>query len=201
MKPDALTHVVFPLAEYTKDEVRAIAEEQGFVNADKKDSTGICFIGDIDYREFIQQHIEAQPGDIETVNGATIGTHEGLHLFTLGQRKGIDIGGDGPYYVVAKDRERNVLVVTNDAEDERLYATECEVNDVHWLQDVELPLECDVQIRYRQEPQSATIERIDDTCVRMRFLQPQRAATPGQAAVLYKDNFVLGGGTIDTVSS
>lgn len=188
--------IYFPLQDLTKDEVRAIAQKQGFVNAEKKDSTGICFIGDIDYNQFIEQYIPPSPGNIEDTEGHVLGEHKGLHFFTIGQRHGINIGGTGPYYVIQKDIERQVLVVTNDTNDPGLFQHTIEVTDLHWLQEVTLPLECSVQVRYRQQPQSATIHHSTPGTVRVEFDTPQRAVTPGQSAVFYKDDSVLFGGII-----
>lgn len=195
--PDHLDRILFPLQDLTKDEVRAIAAEHGFPNADKKDSTGICFIGDIDYNTFINEYIDKSPGEIQLQDGTVIGAHEGLHFYTIGQRRGINIGGDGPYYVVAKDLERGVLVVTNDSEDPALYRSECVVEKMHWLSETELPMQCKVQIRYRQPAQEAIVEEGEaNNQVKIRFEQPQRAITPGQSAVIYGGDVVLGGGII-----
>lgn len=195
---ERLANIVFPLQNLTKDEVRAIAQEQGFPNADKKDSTGICFIGDIDYDAFIDQYIEKKPGKIVTKEGEVIGDHEGLHFFTIGQRKGINIGGTGPYFVLEKRMDTGQLVVTNDTDDPDLYSSQCLVTDMHWLQDLELPFECTTQIRYRQPEQQARVEEAENG-VRVVFAEPQRAITIGQSAVFYKNDTVIGGGIIDAV--
>lgn len=191
-----LDKVIFPLQDLTKPEVRAIAQEQHFPNADKKDSTGICFIGDIDYTEFIKQYVPESGGDIVTTSGDVIGQHAGLHLFTRGQRKGIDIGGTGPYYVVRKDLDTQRLIVTNRSDDPELFQKECYVADVHWLADVELPAQLLVQVRYRQEAVPASVEQYESG-VRIVFDNPQRAVTPGQSAVLYTTDYAVGGGIID----
>lgn len=194
---ETFPQIVFPLADLTKPEVRNIAAEQGFPNADKKDSTGICFIGNIDYREFIRQHIQSNPGVIETALGVAVGEHQGLHLYTIGQRKGVEIGGTGPYYVISKDYTRNVLVVTNDANDQALLQSVCEVSSMHWLVNADrVPERCEVQVRYRQQAQPARVTCMNDT-VTIAFDEPQRAITPGQSAVLYDGDVVLGGGVIN----
>ena len=198
--PTTLDKVLFPLQDLTKDEVRAIAQEQGFPNADKKDSTGICFIGDIDYGEFVKQYIPESKGEIVTVDGEVVGDHPGLHLFTRGQRKGIDIGGTGPYYVVDKDMETNQLIVTNDSEDKRLYQSGCTVSDMHWLYTIDLPAEVHVQVRYRQSAVPAIVE-MNGNQIQVVFKQPQRAVTPGQSAVLYDGDYVVGGGIIEQTQS
>lgn len=196
IEPDVLEHVLFPLADLEKEEVRAIAAEQQFPNADKKDSTGICFIGDIDYGAFIDQYLEKKPGDIITTEGKVIGEHQGLHFYTIGQRKGINIGGTGPYFVAEKRMETNELVVTNNSNDPLLYQQECVVKEMHWLQTSEMPFRCDVQVRYRQQAQPAEITTSEHG-VHIRFDEPQRAITVGQSAVVYVDDTVVGGGIID----
>lgn len=217
-----LPRVVFPLADLTKEEVRAIAKQQKFPNADKKDSTGICFIGNIDYKQFIDQYIEKRPGVIQTLDGVVVGKHDGLHFYTIGQRRGINIGGTGPYYVVKKDQEKNILFVTNNKDDSQLFQASCRVSDLHWLTEFPLPKEADVQIRYRQQAQPAAVAaefgasiglpqgkrtpegtsssrellpRTQQT-VNVLFQEPQRAVTAGQSAVFYAGDIVLGGGII-----
>lgn len=202
-----LPRVLFPLQDLTKQQVRNIALEQGFLNAEKKDSTGICFIGDIDYKTFIDQYIEKKPGKIVLVAASgereVIGEHQGLHFFTIGQRRGIDIGGTGPFYVFEKDLASGKLLVTNDVDDPRLFASECVVEKMHWLIALEDPrvqvgsqFECEVMIRYRQKPQPATVRVLGEGTIEIEFKQPERAVTPGQSAVLYDSNAVLGGGII-----
>lgn len=197
MPQSAIEHVVFPLADLEKTEVRAIAQEQGFVNARKKDSTGICFIGDIDYRTFVQQYIQKKPGTIVTTRGDVIGQHDGLHLFTIGQRKGIDIGGTGPYYVVEKNVTTNELIVTNDSNDPLLYHGSCTIQNVHWLVPESYRKGGAAQgvVRYRQTPEPVEY-RYTETGVEIIFKNPQRAITPGQSAVLYDGDVLLGGGII-----
>ncbi|OGY85945.1 MAG: tRNA 2-thiouridine(34) synthase MnmA [Candidatus Kerfeldbacteria bacterium RIFOXYA2_FULL_38_24] len=196
IKPEYLSKIIFPLANYLKSEVRKIAQDQHFPNAQKKDSTGICFIGDIDYRKFIQQHLISQKGEIVTATGKTLGYHEGLPFYTIGQRKGINIGGTGPYYVISKNLKENKLVVTNNKNDPRLFQAQCLVEDLHWLVKPQLPLQCAVQIRYRQTPQTAIIEIVAHNKVKVNFTIPQRAVTSGQSAVFYQKDCVLGGGVI-----
>lgn len=196
MGKEHLSQVVFPLAELTKDDVRAIAQEQGLATASKKDSTGICFIGDIDYDSFIDQYMDKQPGKIATKSGEVIGDHDGLHFYTIGQRRGVNVGGTGPYYVVKKDYDTNTLVVTNDPDDPDLSATDCAVEDMEWLVDVDLPVECEVMVRYRQHAVPAVASAVTGGNVQLSFEKPIRAVTPGQSAVLYQGDVVLGGGII-----
>jgi tRNA-specific 2-thiouridylase len=194
--PQQLERVRFPLSELTKTQVREIAQKEGLTTAEKKDSTGICFIGDIDYDTFIDQYMEKAPGDIVTQEGEVIGQHEGLHFYTIGQRRGINIGGTGPYYVVQKNGDTNQLVVTNDAQDPDLSASECTITDMHWLTNVTLPIECKVMVRYRQAPVAATAQKNESGNISLTFARPIRAVTPGQSAVLYEGDIVLGGGII-----
>ncbi|MFH1426637.1 MAG: tRNA 2-thiouridine(34) synthase MnmA [Candidatus Kerfeldbacteria bacterium] len=197
--PDILNSVIFPLEDLTKDEVRTIAKKQNFPNADKKDSTGICFIGDIDYNAFIKEYIPENPGLIVSTGGKTLGEHKGLHFFTIGQRRGIDIGGTGPYYVVEKRIDTDELVVTNDKDDARLYQRSCIVEDLHHLTNEPFPEQCQVQVRYRQKAVDSVVTQIDEKKIEITFDQPVRAITPGQSAVLYDNDCVIGGGVISQV--
>ncbi len=197
--PGVLSKIVFPLQDLTKDEVRRIAKEQGFVNANKKDSTGICFIGDIDYNSFIDQYVEKNPGEIQLVDGTVVGKHKGLHFYTIGQRRGVNIGGNGPYYVIAKDLKQNVLVVTNDSGDPKLFYSSCVISNFHYLVE-SLPARAEVQVRYRQKPHQATVTDVGNGSLQIDFDEPIRAVTAGQAAVLYDGDLTLGGGVIDQAS-
>lgn len=198
----ALPHVLFPLHNLLKAEVRDRARHAKLPNAEKKDSTGICFIGDVDYKAFLREHLSDQPGDIMNTVGQVIGRHRGLHLYTVGQRHGINIGGTGPYYVVAKKSDIHTLVVTNNAHDPQLFQSACMVHNVHWLGDhSEKQLQrCDVQIRFRQVAQPAHVTLLSNNIVSVKFEKPQRAITPGQSAVFYDGDCVLGGGIISTTS-
>lgn len=195
-----LPHVLFPLHDMLKSEVRAIAREQHFPNADKKDSTGICFIGNIQYPDFVKEFMKLVPGEIRTLDEAIIGTHRGLPLYTIGQRKGIEIGGTGPYYVVRKDNQTNCLYVTHNPSDPALFSSSCVVRDLHWFRDPVFPTECDIQIRYRQSPQRAQLTAVDTEEVRIDFFEPQRAVTPGQFAACYDGDVLLGSGKIITTA-
>ncbi len=196
----ALPRVRFPLADLTKDQVRAIAREQGFPNAEKKDSTGICFIGDIDYGAFVEQYLPASPGEIQLADGTVVGGHRGLHFYTIGQRRGIEIGGTGPYYVLRKDRARNVLVVTNSRSDPGLSQSRCLASELHLIVEGTLPQRVEAQVRYRQEPVGAQIISQADGKVVVEFDEPVRAVTPGQAIAFYAGDTVLGGALIDEAS-
>ena len=202
-----LAHSLFPLGETTKPEVRRLAAQAGFINHAKKDSTGICFIGERNFKNFLSRYLPAQPGEIHSVEGELIGTHDGLMYYTLGQRQGLGIGGrrggtGEPWYVVDKDTKRNVLVVTQDERDERLYSAGLRAGALHWVAGTapSLPLACHAKTRYRQADQACVITELHgDTC-KVSFADPQRAVTPGQSVVFYLGEECLGGGIIKGVS-
>ena len=198
-----LKHSLFPIGDMEKTEVRQLAEQAGFLNHNKKDSTGICFIGERKFTEFLQKYLPAQPGEIRTVDGQLIGRHHGLMYYTLGQRKGLGIGGvkgsnEEPWYSLAKDLENNILIV-GQGEHPLLYHTHLEASQLHWVdqQPSHLPYACHAKVRYRQPDQSCTITRIDKDHCTVSFEQPQRAITPGQSIVFYNGENCLGGGVID----
>ena len=196
---------LFPIGELEKPEVRAIAEQQGLVTHDKKDSTGICFIGERKFKDFLQQYLPAQPGDIVSIDDQQIlGRHDGLMYHTLGQRKGLKIGGlrdgsDEPWYVVGKDLQQNRLLVAQGHDHPALLATGLVASQLDWV-DRKGPLStlrCTVKTRYRQTDISCTLTPLADGQVNVVFDQPQKAVTPGQSAVFYLDDVCLGGGIID----
>ncbi|MBV7297602.1 tRNA 2-thiouridine(34) synthase MnmA [Enterovibrio paralichthyis] len=197
---------LFPVGDLEKPEVRRIAEEQGLVTAKKKDSTGICFIGERKFTDFLSKYLPAQPGIIETVDGEHIGEHQGLMYHTLGQRKGLHIGGqkggnglEAPWYVVDKDVERNVLIVAQGHDHPRLFSKGLVAGQLHWVdrETITEPLKCTVKTRYRQQDISCTIEPIDGDQIKVSFDEPQSAVTPGQSAVFYSGEVCLGGGIIE----
>ncbi|WP_417655767.1 tRNA 2-thiouridine(34) synthase MnmA [Pseudidiomarina aestuarii] len=199
-----IAQTLFPVGELEKPEVRRIAEEQGLVTADKKDSTGICFIGERKFKDFLQQYLPARPGIIESVDGVELGQHEGLMYHTLGQRKGLHIGGvaaagDEPWYVVDKDLGRNVLIVAQGAQHPRLMSTGLIAGQLHWVNRT-TPADsftAVVKTRYRQQDIPCTVKRLDDGRVEVQFDAPVAAVTPGQSAVFYQDEVCLGGGIIE----
>lgn len=198
----ALDKALFPIGELQKDAVRAKARDAGFDVFDKKDSTGICFIGERRFREFLERFLPTAPGDMVTPNGQTIARHQGLAFYTLGQRQGLGIGGvkgasDAPWYVVAKDMEHNQLVVAQDHQHPLLLSDRLVARRLHWLVDeVPASFNCTAKIRYRQNDQTCHVAVNGDTA-RVTFDTPQRAVTPGQYAVFYDDETCLGGGVID----
>ncbi|MGQ7277016.1 tRNA 2-thiouridine(34) synthase MnmA [Brevibacillus thermoruber] len=202
-----LSKTMFPLGSLTKPQVREIAEKAGLATAKKKDSTGICFIGERNFREFLQNYLPAKPGDIETVDGEVIGRHDGLMYYTLGQRQGLGIGGGHgktgePWFVVDKDLERNVLIVAEGAGHPRLYSTRLIATDVNWISGKEpaSSFTCTAKFRYRQPDQGVTVHLREGNTVEVVFDQPQKAVTPGQAVVFYNGEECLGGGIIDRVT-
>ncbi|WCN38269.1 tRNA 2-thiouridine(34) synthase MnmA [Aneurinibacillus uraniidurans] len=200
---EQLSKTMFPLGHLPKTEVRAIAEKAGLATAKKKDSTGICFIGERNFKEFLSSYLPANPGEIRSVNGEVKGRHDGLMYYTLGQRQGLGIGGGGtgtgePWFVVGKDLAQNVLYVAQGDHD-RLYTDWLEASDLHWVSDRAKPatFRCTAKFRYRQPDQGVTVHVEEGNRCRVVFDEPQRAITPGQAVVFYDGEVCLGGATID----
>ncbi len=198
-----LSRAVFPLGGMHKSEVRRLARDAGFTNHEKKDSTGICFIGERKFREFLGRYLPARPGEIRSLAGERLGMHEGLMFYTLGQRKGIGIGGrvEGSgeaWYVLAKDVSNNVLLVAQGHDHPALFSRALSTDGFHWVAGnppARLPYRCRAKTRYRQTDQSCVVEQRGGGC-RVLFDQPQRAVTPGQFVVLYDGDVCLGGGVI-----
>ncbi|MDF2925046.1 MAG: MnmA [Paenibacillaceae bacterium] len=199
-----LSKAMFPIGHLPKPEVRRIAEEAGLATAKKKDSTGVCFIGERNFKEFLSQYLPAQPGEMRTFDGAVKGRHEGLMYYTLGQRQGLGIGGSGtgePWFVVDKDLEHNVLYVAQ-GDDSHLYSAGLSATNVNWIPGGRLPseLRCTAKFRYRQPDQGVVVHfHPEDGSCEIVFDEPQRAVTPGQAVVFYDGEQCLGGATIDKV--
>ncbi len=198
-----LEKVLFPLGDYKKSEIREIAQKYDLKTANKKDSTGICFIGERNFNEFLSKYIPAQKGNIVDINGKQLGIHNGLMYYTIGQRKGIGLGNskDGtgePYFVVDKKLETNELVVAQ-GDDKLLYSKALIANNFNFINSIEFPFECGVKFRYRQKDVKAVITKINDEEYRIDFEEPQRAVTLGQIAVIYNGDICLGGGIIDKV--
>jgi tRNA-specific 2-thiouridylase len=182
-----------------KTDVRAEARQRQLPVADKKDSQGVCFIGEIEMNAFLKTRLKTSPGKIVTTSGREIGEHEGLPFYTIGQRKGIGVGGGTPYYVVEKRRERNELVVSSNF-DAALYETSLTAGKMNWLIDPKEFFSCSARIRYRQPLEECAVKILDSTArgrISVTFNEPQRAVTPGQFVVLYDGDVVLGGGMIE----
>lgn len=199
----ALARALFPLGEFMKSTARELAREAGFANHAKKDSTGICFVGERRFTEFLGKYLPAQPGNIESADGRVLGQHQGLMYYTLGQRSGIGIGGqrdadESPWYVADKDVKRNVLVVVQGHDHPRLLHSALTATELRWVSGnaPATPLSCAAKTRYRQADQACTLDRNRDGGWSARFDQPQRAITPGQYAVFYAGDECLGGGVI-----
>ena len=195
---------LFPVGDIEKPIVRAIAEDLGLITAKKKDSTGICFIGERKFKDFLARYLPAQPGNIRTVEGDIIGRHDGLMYHTLGQRKGLGIGGvkgasEEAWYVVEKDLVNNELIVAQGHDHSALLSTGLIAQQLHWVdrQPIREPLRCTVKTRYRQTDVPCIIKPIDDESIKVIFDEPQIAVTPGQSAVFYLNEVCLGGGIIE----
>jgi tRNA-specific 2-thiouridylase len=201
-------HTLFPIGELEKPAVRALAESHGLITHNKKDSTGICFIGERRFKDFLQQYLPAQPGAIVTAEGVEIGQQAGLMYHTIGQRQGLGIGGvkaaaDAPWYVAEKDLSNNQLLVVQGSEHVLLYHPHLKANQIHWINSPpsESSFQCKAKIRYRQPDQDCTVTVSSDTGnehLSVTFEQPQRAITPGQSLVLYDGERCLGGAVIQS---
>lgn len=198
-----LSKTMFPIGHLKKSDVRNIAEKEGLITADKKDSTGICFIGERKFDEFLNKYLPAQPGDIMTIDGKILGKHNGLMYYTLGQRKGLGIGGIGtgePWFVVEKDLNKNILYVVQ-GDHSKLYSDGLVADNIHWVSDrtKKESFSCTAKFRYRQLDNEVTVYLIGGNKCRVAFKTPQKAVTPGQEVVFYNGEECLGGGTIDEV--
>jgi tRNA-specific 2-thiouridylase len=197
-----LSDVLFPLGDLAKTEVRDLARKAGLPVFDKPDSTGICFIGERPFREFLSRYLAASPGPILTERDAIVGRHRGLAFYTIGQRAGLEIGGraehaEQPWYVVAKDRARNALIVVQGAQHPLLFSHSLRTEAMHWLGEApRAARRLGVKIRHRQSDQRALVTSCSDGTAQVEFDEPQRAVTPGQFAVFYDDDLCLGGGII-----
>jgi len=196
---------LFPVGELQKPEVRAIAEQHGLITHNKKDSTGICFIGERRFSDFLQQYLPAQAGDIITPTGDVIGQHQGLMYHTMGQRQGLGIGGvkdapDAPWYVVDKDLENNRLLVVQGQDHPLLFHRYLTASNAHWINAAPSSgtLQCMAKTRYRQPDQACSVHLEEDGRLQVSFDQPQRALTPGQSIVFYEGERCLGGAVIES---
>lgn len=198
-----LARILFPIGKYIKKDVRKIAKEMEIPVFDKDDSQGLCFTPEKYPTEFIKRHLQLTSGNIEDTQGKIIGKHDGLQLYTIGQRRGINIGGSGPYYVVDRDFQNNILIVTNNEKEEKIFCKKMFVEKMKWIADEQqLPFEVNVKIRYRHPSVRATIIKklAKKDTYEVEFKQPQKAVTPGQSAVFYSDDKeVIGGGIIKLI--
>jgi tRNA-specific 2-thiouridylase len=197
----ALSYAMFPVGNLLKSEVRAIAREAGLPTSDKRDSTGVCFIGERDFRAFLKNYLPAAPGEIATEDGKVVGRHEGILYYTLGQRRGLGVGGSGTgerWFVVDKDVKNNRLIVAQGADSPRLYSMSAEASELTWIAGAAPASSFDAQVRlrHRQPLQDARVEIAGDRAL-ISFRERQRAVTPGQSAVFYLGQICLGGAIID----
>ncbi len=216
---DQLKHCLFPIGDYTKQEVRALAKKYGLPNWDKKDSQGVCFIGKLNFGQFLRKYLPHKKGNIVTTNGKVIGEHDGTWFYTIGQRRGLtrimnyesriknEKGDMQPYYVIGKDRKKNIIIVAEESSP-HLYQKELIATNAHWISGItpKFPLACKARIRYRQLVQQCAIEsrthadktrkNAETKNMRIIFRKVQRAVAPGQSIVFYKRNEMLGGGII-----
>lgn len=194
---EALRRTLLPVGELTKPEVRAKAAELGLVTADKKDSQGICFVGTVGIKEFLQQYVRTEPGEIiDKRTHAVIGQHDGAIFYTIGQRHGLNVGGGLPYYVVGKDMANNLVIVTTDLNDDTLWQSRVTLDHLHWINQLPDPSRSyQIRLRYRAPLVECRIE-LDGERLSVQLRDAERAITPGQSAVLYDGEHVLGGGIV-----
>ena len=201
---EALSRALFPVGHLTKAEIRAIARENGIPVSEQKDSTGVCFIGERNFKKFLSQYLPARPGDMKTPEGKIVGRHDGLMYYTLGHRRGLGIGGSGDgrrWFVVGKDLQNNVLLVEQGEDSPLLYSDRTVIEDLTWIAG-RAPVQagetllCQARFRHRQPLQDVAVRMRPDGRMDIEFASPQRAITPGQSAVLYRGEACLGGGII-----
>ena len=198
---------LFPIGEMEKPAVRELAKQHGLITSDKKDSTGICFIGERRFKDFLEQYLPAQPGDIVTEDGTVLGKHNGLMYHTIGQRQGLGIGGvkgsnEEPWYVAEKNLDDNELLVVQGTHHPKLYRLRLHASDCHWINGVpsELTFDCMAKTRYRQPDQQCTVQIHADNSLTVQFVEAQRAITPGQSVVFYLRDRCLGGAVIESAT-
>ncbi len=201
---EQLSKTLFPLGGMVKSEVKEIAKRAGLDTAYKKESTGICFIGERNFKNFLKTYLPARPGDIKTLDGKVVGKHDGLMYYTLGQRKGLGIGGQGtgePWFIVDKDLNSNVLYVVQGDNHSLLYSKGIIATKLHWISGKapEPTFRCMVKLRYRQPDHGVTVHLRENNTCEVVFDEPERAVTPGQFAVFYDGDICIGAGTIDQV--
>lgn len=198
-----MSRSLFPVGSMNKPAVRNMAAAAGLPVHDKKDSTGICFIGERPFREFLSQYLPVQKGLIQTIEGRTVGEHDGVCFYTIGQRQGLGIGGvrgstEAPWYVVEKDTDNNVLYVVQNADHPLLFRRGLTAKNLHWIAGVppDFPFGCSAKTRYRQPDQACMIQSVEVDTATIQFEKPQKAVTPGQYVVFYQGEICVGGGVI-----
>ncbi len=193
---EALGKTLFPLGELTKPEVRIMAQERGLYTAAKKDSQGICFVGQVGIREFLNNYVQQKPGDIiDKSSGKLLGRHDGAIFYTLGQRHGLDVGGGLPYYVVGKNMDKNEVYVTTDLNDASLWKTEINLSNIHWINNAPANGKYQIRVRHRAKLVEAELSH-EAGNVHLVLVNTERAITPGQSVVIYDNEICLGGGIV-----
>lgn len=193
---EQLKYCLFPIGNYPKPEVRKMAKKFGLHVAGKKDSQGLCFVGDLNFALFLRKILPKKEGEIKTPDGKVIGKHDGVYFYTIGQRHGLNVPG-GPYYIVDKDLENNILIVAKEKDEKKFYKKEVVIDAANWIADIPKTKEkYSARIRYRQPLQKCKIISISSDSATIHFEKPQRAVTSGQSLVLYKSQEMLGGGII-----
>jgi len=198
LNQERLQRLIFPLGKYTKDKVRQMAEKAGLPVAQKSESQEICFITGKSHNKFLEKYLKLKKGSIKTFDDKVRGEHKGLPLYTIGQRRGIEIGGTGPFYACKMNYKTNTLYVVDDVDDKRLFSDNLKAKDVNWISGIEpkLPFKCEAVIRYRHKPVACEILKNKRGVYEVKFNKDQRAITPGQSVVFYNKDEVLGGGII-----
>lgn len=202
LSEDVLAKVMFPLGDLPKDEVRKIAKEHDLATATKKDSTGICFIGERNFKEFLSEYLPAQPGDMRTLANEVKGKHDGLMYYTIGQRQGLGIGGPGePWFVVGKNVKDNILYVEQGFHHKSLYSEALVASDINWINSDKIKdsFTCSAKFRYRQKDADVSVKLLENGKAYVSFANKERAITPGQSVVFYDGDVCLGGGTIEEI--
>lgn len=202
LNQEALSKSMFPVGNLEKKEVREIANKYNLSTANKKDSTGVCFIGERNFKKFLSNYLPAKKGDIKTLSGETVGRHDGLMYYTIGQRKGLGIGGKGtgePWFVVEKDLKKNILYVVQGENNPAAFSYGLEASELNWISNkpVAREFKCTAKFRYRQPDQGVTVHIKDNNCCSVVFDKPQRGIAKGQVVVFYDGEVCLGGGIID----
>ncbi|HUC96195.1 MAG TPA: tRNA 2-thiouridine(34) synthase MnmA [Candidatus Saccharimonadales bacterium] len=194
---EAMAKTLFPVGEFTKPQVRKMANERGLTTAIKKDSQGICFIGQIGIRDFLSLYVDSKPGEIiDKKTGKVLGHHDGAIFYTFGQRHGMDLGGGMPYYVVGKDMDKNEVYVTTDLNDDTLWKKTINLTDLHWISQAPSDGKYQIRVRHRAPLTGAELSFVNKDSLTVKLDHPERAIAPGQSVVIYDSDICLGGGII-----
>ncbi len=195
LTPEILNHCLFPVGKYKKAQIRKLAQKFNLPVFQKPDSQEICFVPGKEHYNFLERYLKLKPGDIVSTQGKKLGKHQGLPLYTIGQRKGLELN-DGPWYVVNMNFKKNQLIITNNPQDPALNSDIMYISDINWLQKIKLPAKLEIRIRYMHKGEKGLLNQEKKDLYKVQFQNKQRAITPGQSAVFYKNREVLGGGII-----